>query len=72
MSVIWEAIQEAVGSFMETLSSLFNGIADLFIDSSGTTPTPTFLGNMMFIALGCGLVWVAFAVIRKLVRGSTK
>ena len=76
ITTFWENITTAVSDFIKLLGTIFTQIGGLFFESKtvgeATTYTPTFLGLLMFIALASGLVWVVFAIIRKLIRNSTK
>ena len=72
----WNNITEAVGQFINLLGKIFTQISALFFNvttvGETTTYEPTFLGLLMFVALGSGLVWVVFSIIRKLIRMSIR
>ena len=76
ITTFWENVKTAVSEFIKLLGTIFTQIGDLFFEAKtvgeATTYTPTFLGLLMFIALGAGLVWVVFGIIRKLIKHSTK
>ena len=76
ITTFWENITTAVSEFIKLLGTVFTQIGGLFFEAKtvgeATTYAPTFLGLLMFIALGAGLVWVVFGIIRKLIRNSTK
>lgn len=70
VSAIFDAIQEIVTDFIETLGSLFTGVAGLIYtpgvgDAAGQL---TVLGTLMLIALATGLVLWGFYFIRSLIR----
>lgn len=70
VEVIFEVISEAISSFTTNLLSAVNGITALFyVAPSGTETTGhmTFLGVLLLIAAGIGLVYWAFRTIRGLV-----
>jgi len=70
VQTIFEVIGQAVTSFVTTLASAVNGITSLFyVEASGTDPAHmTFLGVLLLIAAGVGLVYWAFRLIKGLVR----
>lgn len=71
---IFQTIQTAITQFMATLTAAINGIVSLFwtapVGDSGTGEL-TFLGTIMLIGAGVGLVYWAFYFIRNLILGST-
>lgn len=71
IQVIFEVISSAVTSFVSTLTNAISGITELFyIAPSGTETTGhmTFLGVLLLIAAGVGLVYWAFRLIKGLVK----
>ena len=70
VQTIFEVIGQAVSSFVATLTSAVNGITDLFyVAADGTTPAHmTFLGVLLLIAAGVGIVYWCFRLIKGLVR----
>lgn len=66
VTVIFETITDAVGSFVGTLGEAINGITNLFW-TTGENAGPTFLGVLMLILAGIGLVYGAFRLIRGLI-----
>ena len=71
---IFNTIQSAVTSFITTLISAVNGIVTLFWTApteTGGTGELTFLGTIMLIGAGVGLVYWAFYFIRNVILGST-
>lgn len=63
---IFETITSAVTSFVETLGQAISGITNLFW-TTGENAGPTFLGVLMLILAGIGLVYGAFRLIRGLI-----
>lgn len=67
---IFGTISETITQFFSTLSSGINSVTTLFYTPS-TTEIPgsfTFLGTMLMIGLGIGLVWTLIRWISGLVR----
>lgn len=62
-------ISDAVTAFTSTFVSLLNGLTNAFWTpaSSGTGGSFTFMGMLLLIIAGIGLVYFAYRVIRKLV-----
>ena len=71
VQTIFEVIGQAVTSFVSTLSSAISGITEMFYVPAGSGETSghmTFLGVLLLIAAGVGLVYWAFRLIKGLVR----
>ena len=66
ITTIFNTIGEAINGFFSNLESAFSSIGDLFFD--GDSGTMTFLGTLLLIAAGIGLVYFAFRMIYRLVR----
>lgn len=66
VTTIFETITDAVTNFVGTLGSAISGITELFW-STGENAGPTFLGVLMLILAGIGLVYGAFRLIRGLI-----
>lgn len=62
---IFEVIAGAITQFLSALTSSINGITSLFYDA---TSGMTFLGTLLLIAVGVGIVYWAFNLIMSLVR----
>lgn len=62
---IFEVIASAITQFLSALTSSVTGITSLFYDS---TNGMTFLGTLLLIAVGVGIVYWAFNLIMSLVR----
>lgn len=63
---IFETITSAITSFVGSLGQAINGITNLFW-TTGENAGPTFLGVLMLILAGVGLVYGAFRLIRGLI-----
>lgn len=57
MSAVWT-------DMLEFLTDCFPSIQSLFIDTSGTTPTLTYIGILATIAVGISLVLLVFNLVR--------
>lgn len=71
VQTIFEVISQAVSSFIGTLTSAVNGITELFYVAPTGTETSghmTFLGVLLLIAAGVGIVYWCFRLIKGLVR----
>lgn len=70
ISAIFETIGQAITGFVSALSSALSGIADLIWveGTSGAAGHFTVVGVLMLVALGVGVVYGAF----RLIRGLTK
>ena len=61
---IFQTIGDAVSAFATTLASSISSVTSIFWTTSGENQGPTFLGTLMLIAIGVGLVYLAFRLIR--------
>lgn len=70
VQTIFEVIGQAVTSFLSTLTSAVSGVTELFyVPADGSTAAHmTFLGVLLLIAAGVGLVYWCFRLIKGLVR----
>lgn len=66
---IFDVIASAVSEFAETLVSGVSSLTQLVYDTSGTTPQLTFVGTMLLIAVGMGIVYWIFRLIRGITSG---
>lgn len=68
VSEIFSVISDAVTNLASTLGSAITGITALFWQAPAQGETgvgsPTFLGILLLIAVGCGLVYFAYRVIK--------
>lgn len=67
ISDIFSAVGQAITGFSTALASSVSSVTSMFY-TSGTDHGLTFLGVLLCIALGVGLVYWAFRVIRSLIR----
>lgn len=67
VSTIFEAIGQVVSNFVATLISGVNGLVPLIYDS--TNSSLTFVGTMLIIAVGMGIVYWIFRLLRGLTAG---
>lgn len=63
---MFEVVTDALSSFASTLGTAFTSVTALFWDS--TESSPTFLGLLSLAVLGAGLIYLAFNLIRGLIR----
>lgn len=68
ISDIFTAVGQAVTGFSGVLASGISSVTSMFYDTSGTTPQLTVLGTLLLIAVGVGIVYFAFRLIKGLVR----
>ena len=74
ISDIFSTIGQAVTAFANQLASAITSITALFYTpgESGAAGQMTFLGTLLLIAAGVGLVYWAFYVVRNLLRIGVK
>lgn len=65
ISAIFNAVGQAISGFSTALASSVTSVTAMFYDSTNGL---TFLGVLLCITLGIGLVYWAFRVIRNLVK----
>lgn len=68
MSGILTAIGSVITSVTTWVTTCLSSISNVFYDSSASTPTFTFLGTLLLVAFGLGMVWVAINFIKSLVK----
>lgn len=66
---IFAVIGQVISNFVASLISAVNGLIPLIYDTSGTTPQFTFVGTMLLIAVGMGIVYWVFRLLRGLTSG---
>lgn len=66
ISSIFSTIGEAITAFIGNLTSAITSISALFYNSEAGTMT--FLGTLLLIAAGIGLVYWAFRLIKGLIK----
>ena len=70
ISEMFAVISDAITSFATTLGKAMTSVTALFYTPGvdGATGQFTFLGILTLVALGAGLVYLAFNIIRGLIR----
>lgn len=68
VSSIFNVISETIDSFFSVLSVGINSVIELFYKTSESGGNFTFLGTMLMIGLGVGLVWTLIKWISGLVK----
>ena len=70
ISSMFEVVGQAITAFTTSLASAFSGITQIFYTegTAGAAGSFTFLGTLLLIAVGVGIVYLAYNVIRALVR----
>lgn len=68
ISSMFEVVGQAITAFTTALVNAFSGITELFYTTSEGSGQWTFLGNLLLIAVGVGIVYLCYNVIRSLVR----
>jgi len=65
---IFEAVGEAISNFATCVASSVQSVTSMFITESSGTYSLTTLGTLLLIAVGVGLVFWAFRLIKGLVK----
>lgn len=68
ISAIFAAISQAITGFLTCVSGAVSGVTDMFYISSGDNAGLTVLGTLLLIAVGTGLVFWGFRLIKGLVK----
>ena len=70
ISVIFEAVAEAITGFASAVGSAITSVAEMFVTQDATTHaySLTMLGTLLLIAVGTGLVFWGFRLIKGLVK----
>lgn len=71
ITLIFNAVGSAISGFATALASSVSSVTAMFYTPAGTGETSgslTFLGVLLCVAMGVGLVYWAFRVIRSLIR----
>jgi hypothetical protein len=66
LTEIFETIQAVVTAYVTVLQNLFEGLVEIFYDS--TSASITLLGTLALIAVGVGIVAWAFGLVKSLFR----
>lgn len=65
VQAIFNVITQAITQFISCLTSSVSGVTSLFYDA---TDGMTFLGTLLLIAVGVGIVYYAFRLIMSLIK----
>lgn len=69
ISTMFETIGEVITSFATALGDSITNITNIFVTSSGEGVYElTLVGTLLLIAVGIGLVYWAFRLVRRLVK----
>lgn len=68
ISAIFGAVGDAISSFATCVASAVTSVAGMFVTESSGTYSLTTLGTLLLIAVGVGLVFWAFRLIKGLVK----
>lgn len=67
-----QAILTAIGSMFTAvtgwITTSISSVSQVFYDTTATTPQFTFVGTLLLVAFGLGLVWVAINFVKSLVK----
>lgn len=64
IAAIFKAVQDGVTGFIGVLQSAFSGVGGMFISDTNEL---TFLGTLLLIAAGVGIVYFGFRLVKSLV-----
>lgn len=64
IAAIFNAIQDGVTGFIGVIQTAFSGVGQIFISNENEL---TFLGTLMLIAAGVGIVYFGFRLVKSLV-----
>lgn len=68
INVIFGAVGDAVSGFATAVGSAVTSVASMFITESSGTYSLTMLGTLLLIAVGAGLVFWGFRLIKGLIK----
>lgn len=68
ISAIFGAVGDAITAFAQCIASSVTSVTSMFVAESSGTYTLTTLGTLLLIAVGVGLVFWAFRLIKGLVK----
>lgn len=60
---LFEQITQGITGFIGSLGQAFNSVVSLFW-TTGENAGPTFLGMLILLGIGAGLIYLAFRIIR--------
>lgn len=68
ISVIFGAVTEAVTAFAGAVTNAITSVAGMFVTESSGAYSLTMLGTLLLIAVGAGLVFWGFRLIKGLIK----
>lgn len=68
INAIFSAVGDAISSFATCVGNAVTSVASMFVTQSEGTYSLTMLGTLLLIAVGAGLVFWAFRLIKGLVK----
>lgn len=68
INVIFGAVTDAITAFAGAISSAVTSVAGMFVTESSGTYSLTMLGTLSLIAVGAGLVFWGFRLIKGLIK----
>lgn len=66
---IFQTIGDAITAFATNLASAMTSVVSIFWVTEGTNQGPTFLGTLLLVAIGVGVVYLAYRLIKGAVKG---
>lgn len=68
INAIFGAVGDAISGFATCVGSAVTSVASMFITQNNSTYELTMLGTLLLIAVGAGLVFWAFRLIKGLIK----
>lgn len=68
INAIFQAVGDAITAFATNIASAVQSVTSMFVTESSGTYSLTVLGTLLLIAVGVGLVFWAFRLIKGLVK----
>lgn len=68
INAIFDAVAEAITEFATCVGSAISSVTSMFVTESSGTYSLTVLGTLLLIAVGVGLVFWGFRLIKGLVK----
>lgn len=68
INAIFGAVGDAITGFAQCVASGVTSVASMFVTESSGTYSLTMLGTLLLIAVGAGLVFWAFRLIKGLIK----
>lgn len=67
IDLIFSSLASIMTGVINVITSSFTGVTSLWINTSGTTPEMTLLGNLSLVAFTFGIVWLAIRFIGSMI-----